>query len=251
MGWGWEGKGGKGEKGDLGCFPTSSCSLWAAVGWGWVPSHGDSTCLAPRARERSEPPTPAAIRLRCVPALGRAGISLGGRADSGNRRGNPVFPSSPSLSAFTYLPFPISLCFKAGRLGRTCCRREELPPRQQQPPLKIRLCLPRSLIPALGSSRCDAVLPRAECEASIQGNGCSACQAGHVGFEKQREDKQALGFSPVLSIWVAKRSYGACFVSAGLGNFPPASSFARCLLLQMVGTDWGERGECAGAASGF
>lgn len=108
---GWDGEG-RGGKGDLGCFPTSSCSLSAAVGRGDFPPPGYSwTCLLLHGRSG------AAVRLCSFPPLGRAGISLGGRADSEESRRNPVFPHSSPPSAFTYPPFSISLCFEAGRLG--------------------------------------------------------------------------------------------------------------------------------------
>lgn len=102
---GWDGEEGE-ERETLAASPPApapSLLRWAGGGF---PPPGDSTCLALRECEGAQNLSlAAAIRLCSVPALGRAGISLGGRADSEeSRRGNPVFPNSPSQSPSVFTP---------------------------------------------------------------------------------------------------------------------------------------------------
>lgn len=95
--------GGKGRKGrlwlrpqqlllPLGCGGLGVTSLPRAIPRVW-------RCVG--ARECFEPPTRRRYKAPLRPC---AGISLGGRAHSEeSRRGNPVFPNSPSLSALPRL----------------------------------------------------------------------------------------------------------------------------------------------------
>lgn len=102
-GMGWDEREGEGRETLAASPPVPAPSGLRWAGGGFPPTAIPRVWRRVFGGAQSLPPA-AAIRLRCAPALGRAGISLGGRADSGQQA------RKPSLSQ---QPFPISLYLPA------------------------------------------------------------------------------------------------------------------------------------------
>lgn len=132
-----------------------------------IPGHA-WRCMG--ARQCSEPPIPSRSKAPLRPC---AGISL----EKGLTRGKAGEETQSFPTALPNQPLPISPSPSPSVLTLAAwvepAAAEELQPSQQQP-LRNPLCLPRFLILVFRSPRCDAILPRAQFEASIQGNRASA-----------------------------------------------------------------------------